>query len=124
MSTNRYCTSCGTKHTVSLKPVKFCSSCGTPFEAVASTQTQQQATKPQTASNVVEDHDSEDFELPQINASDFIIERPKKLTVQDIRNSPGAGGGDRGDASSPKLTPEQAKANFAALFSKERDANS
>jgi hypothetical protein len=134
MSTNKYCTACGTKHVVGLTPIKFCSSCGNPFEAAAPVQQNTQASRPIarpvarpiSQSNPMQNVDSpvdDYFELPQINASDFVIEgdRPKKMTVGDIRNN-GVGGGER-DAS-PMITPEQVQENFAKLFAKEREATS
>jgi hypothetical protein len=132
MSTNKYCTACGTKHVVGLTPLKFCSNCGNPFDAaIAAQQQKQQTAAPQpTAQRVVNNYHphtaidapaDESFEVPQINASDFIVEIPRKLTVADIRNSPGSGGGDRGEAASPMLTGEQAKEHMARMFEKERE---
>lgn len=134
MSTNRYCTSCGTKHVVGLTPLKFCSNCGNPFDSTAVASTQPAATPQQKAPIInrviakaptpyaaLDAAPEEDFQLPQIDPSDFIIETEKKLTVGDIKTSPGAGSAERGAAASPMLTPEQVKANMEQIFAKERE---
>lgn len=119
---SRYCVSCGTKHLIGLVEIRFCSCCGTPFDATAANKASTTAaSQPKKVTDVVEDQ-PEESGIPQISASDFSIDKPKKLTIEDIKNNPGVGG-SRGESASPKLTPEQAQANFAALFTKERESS-
>jgi hypothetical protein len=110
----RYCSHCGTAN---LGTAKICSKCSKPISSglkiyqeensgeeeivVIKKKVQSKARRVKYVDedgNEIEDHESSSFSTPKLSIDNVIIERPKKLTIAEVRNGAKVPSFDRSDS--------------------------